>query len=94
MPAGYELEASYASRGAAEMKLLLPSQPVALPGSRSHLVAVAEAGGNRVSLLSTSGHFIRVLRAPMNAVEGSDRPLHRPMGVAIGDHGGETIIVA
>ena len=90
----YEVDASFSSRGPAAMKWLLPTQPVALPGRLSHLVAVAEAGNNRISLLSTSGHFHRAIAAPMNAVAHSDRPLRYPMGVAVGEEDAETVVVA
>ena len=89
----YELEEIFGARGAAPMRLLMPSSVVALVGrNKQHMLAVAETGSHRISVLSTSGHFHRTIEAPLNAVAHSSRPLRYPMGLAMADE--DSIVVA
>ena len=81
----YQLEDAFSGR-----HFLMPSAVAVLPGQRTF--AIAETGAHRVSLLSTSGHFIRALKAPRGSVAYSKMPLYHPMGVAVPDS--ESVIVA
>ena len=87
----YILEDAMGSRGPPPTRFILPAAVASLQPSND--LALAEAGANRVTILTPSGQFRRVLAAPLSAERFSSRPLRSPSGVADALDG-ESIIVA
>ena len=65
-----ELEQVFGAHGPAPMALMTPVACVQ-SNPKVHELAVVEYGSHRVTIVSSSGHFKRVLSAPRHATYGS-----------------------